>query len=91
MEEDLMNSAESLKSRLWPFDGGVDLFLIETSQDLLEVRSAIYALKRLMARKGRSIPIQVQITIDPTGRMLLGSGIESFLGAVIALSPSVIA
>jgi 5-methyltetrahydrofolate--homocysteine methyltransferase len=71
-------------------DGGVDLFLIETSQDLLEVRSAIYALKRLMARKGRSIPIQVQITIDPTGRMLLGSGIESFLGAVIALSPSVI-
>jgi len=71
-------------------DGGVDLFLIETSQDLLEVRAAIYALKRLMAKKNRFIPIQVQITIDATGRMLLGSGIESFLGAVTALAPSVI-
>jgi 5-methyltetrahydrofolate--homocysteine methyltransferase len=71
-------------------DGGVDLFLIETSQDLLEVRAAIYALKHLMAKKNQIIPIQVQITIDATGRMLLGSGIESFLGAVTALSPSVI-
>lgn len=72
------------------FDGGVDLFLIETSQDLLEVRSAIYALKKLMEKKNQFVPIQVQITIDTTGRMLLGSGIESFLGAVTALSPSVI-
>ncbi len=70
-------------------DGGVDLFLIETSQDLLEVRAAMYALKQLMAKKNQFIPIQVQITIDTTGRMLLGSGIESFLGAVTALSPSV--
>jgi 5-methyltetrahydrofolate--homocysteine methyltransferase len=71
-------------------DGGVDLILIETSQDLLEVRSAVYALKQLMTEKKRFIPIQVQITIDTNGRMLLGSGIESFLGAVTALSPSVI-
>lgn len=71
-------------------DGGVDVFLIETSQDLLEVRAAIAGIKRLLIKKNRFVPVQVQITIDNTGRMLLGSGIESFLGAVTALSPSVI-
>lgn len=71
-------------------DGGVDLLLIETSQDLLEVRSAMSALRKLSVKKNRFIPIQVQITIDMSGRMLLGSGIDSFLGAVTALLPSVI-
>ncbi|NLD99606.1 MAG: dihydropteroate synthase [Fibrobacter sp.] len=72
------------------YDGGVDLYLIETSQDLLEVRAAIVGIRRMLKKEGAFRPIQVQITIDSNGRMLLGSGIESFLGAVIALNPSVV-
>lgn len=71
-------------------DGGADILLLETSQDLLEVRAALYGIRRLIKRKGISVPIQVQITVDSSGRMLLGSGITAFLGAVASLEPSVI-
>lgn len=71
-------------------DGGVDILLIETSQDLLEARAAMIGIKRLLERKGVFVPIQVQITIDSTGRMLLGSGIDSFLGTISGIGPSVV-
>ena len=67
-------------------DGGVDFIRIETSQDLLEVRAAMAGIKRVT----KVMPIQVQITIDTNGHMLLGSGIESFLGAVLGLGASVV-
>jgi len=67
-------------------DGGVDFVRIETSQDLLEVRAAMEGIRKV----NRSIPIQVQITIDINGHMLLGSGIESFLGAVIGTGAAVV-
>lgn len=70
--------------------GGVDIIRIETSQDLLEVRAAVEGIKKAFRENGKTIPIQVQITIDTNGRMLLGSGIESFLGAVIGLGVSVV-
>lgn len=71
-------------------EGGVDLIRIETSQDLLEVRSAVEGIKQVFNKTGKEIPIQVQITIDSNGRMLLGSGIESFLGAVAGLGIAVV-
>ncbi len=71
-------------------NGGVDIIRIETSQDLLEVRAAVGGIKKAFKENGKIIPIQVQITIDTNGRMLLGSGIESFLGAVIGLGVSVV-
>ncbi|MGE5670622.1 MAG: homocysteine S-methyltransferase family protein, partial [Fibrobacterota bacterium] len=67
-------------------DGGVDFVRIETSQDLLEVRAAMEGIRRV----DKLIPVQVQITIDINGHMLLGSGIESFLGAVIGLGAAVV-
>jgi len=67
-------------------DGGVDFVRIETSQDLLEVRAAMEGIRRV----DKVIPVQVQITIDINGHMLLGSGIESFLGAVIGLGAAVV-
>jgi 5-methyltetrahydrofolate--homocysteine methyltransferase len=67
-------------------DGGVDILRIETSQDLLEVRAAMEGIRRV----DKLIPVQVQITIDINGHMLLGSGIESFLGAVIGLGAAVV-
>jgi 5-methyltetrahydrofolate--homocysteine methyltransferase len=59
--------------------GGVDLFLIETSQDILEVKAAIAGLQAAMKVVGREVPIQAQVTLDTTGHMLLGTDIEAVL------------
>ncbi|MDR2577706.1 MAG: homocysteine S-methyltransferase family protein [Chitinispirillales bacterium] len=64
-------------------DGGADMLLIETSQDLLEVRAAIYGIRQLKTE--RYIPLQVQVTMDSGGKMLLGSDVKAFLGAVEAM------
>ena len=57
--------------------GGVDLLLIETSQDILEVRAAITGIRRAWAETGRRVPIQAQVTLDTSGRMLLGTDIAA--------------
>jgi 5-methyltetrahydrofolate--homocysteine methyltransferase len=62
-------------------DGGVDLLLLETSQDLLEVRAAIIGIRRMLAGRSIDLPLQVHATVDSTGRMLMGSDISAFLGA----------
>jgi len=65
-------------------EGGVDLLLVETMFDLLSGKAAIAACHRAMARHGRVVPIQVQVTIELTGRMLPGTEIGA---AITALSP----
>ncbi len=72
-------------------DGGVDAFLIETCQDLLQVKSAINACLKALDEVGKTtedIPIMVSITIETTGTMLLGAEISA---AVTALKPYPIA
>ncbi len=59
--------------------GGVDLLLIETSQDILEVKAAITGIHQAFKETGMVIPIQVQVTLDTTGRMLLGTDIAAAL------------
>jgi 5-methyltetrahydrofolate--homocysteine methyltransferase len=63
-------------------DGGVDLLLVETAQDLLEVRAALFGIRRLFKKRGSKVPVQVQATMDENGRMLLGGDLQAFLGAV---------
>jgi len=57
--------------------GGVDVLLLETHQDILEVKAAIHGLHRAMRETGIFVPIQAQVTLDTTGRMLLGTDIEA--------------
>src|SRR5947209_347395 len=71
-------------------DGGVDLLLIETVQDLLQAKAAMIASRRAMAETGRQVPIQVQVTIETTGRMLLGTEIGAALTVLEAMKPDVI-
>jgi 5-methyltetrahydrofolate--homocysteine methyltransferase len=71
-------------------DGGVDLFIIETVQDLLQAKAAIVGCRRAMADAGRQVPIQVQVTIETTGRMLMGTEIGAALTTLDALHPDVI-
>jgi len=71
-------------------DGGVDLLLLETSQDLLEVRAALYGIRRLLKKRNNKVPLQVQVTMDANGRMLLGSDLQAVLGAVVPMGVDVI-
>lgn len=57
--------------------GGVDLLLIETSQDILEVKAAITGIHKAFAETHTWLPIQAQVTLDTTGRMLLGTDINA--------------
>lgn len=59
--------------------GGVDLLLIETSQDILEVKAAISGIHQAFEESGVYLPIQAQVTLDVTGRMLLGTDIAAAL------------
>ncbi|MEX0667471.1 MAG: homocysteine S-methyltransferase family protein, partial [Acidimicrobiia bacterium] len=56
-------------------DGGVDLFIVETQFDLLGVKAAVAACRRAMREAGRKVPVQVQVTMERTGRMLAGTEI----------------
>ncbi len=71
-------------------EGGVDLLLIETAQDILEVKAAIGGFERLFAEIGRRVPIQAQVTLDVSGRMLLGTDVASALTTLEALRVDVI-
>ncbi|HJP60007.1 MAG TPA: homocysteine S-methyltransferase family protein, partial [Gemmatimonadaceae bacterium] len=71
-------------------EGGVDLLLIETSQDILEVKAAVAGIEQLFSEIGRRIPIQTQVTLDVSGRMLLGTDIASAMTTLEALNVDVI-
>ncbi len=57
--------------------GGVDALLIETSQDILEVKLAIEACHDAMKKTGKKIPIIANVTLDKYGKMLLGTNIQA--------------
>ena len=71
-------------------EGGVDLLIIETVFDLLSAKAAINGARRAMAAVGRQVPLQVQVTIELTGRMLPGTEIGAALAALDAMQVDVI-
>ncbi len=71
-------------------EGGVDLLIIETQFDLLGLKAAVVAARRAMAAQGREVPIQAQVTIELTGRMLPGTEIGAALSAIDPLHPAII-
>ncbi len=67
-------------------EGGIDCFLLETNQDLLTIKAAINGCKIARTEKGREdIPIFVQVTIETTGTMLVGSDIACAATAIDAM------
>ena len=71
-------------------EGGVDVLLVETAQDILEVKAALTGFERLFAELGRRVPVQAQVTLDTSGRMLLGTDIASALTTLQAMRVDVI-
>ncbi|MDQ1722522.1 MAG: 5-methyltetrahydrofolate--homocysteine methyltransferase, partial [Pseudonocardiales bacterium] len=63
-------------------EGGADVLLVETCQDLLQTKSAIIGAKRAIAAAGRQLPVIAQVTVETTGTMLLGSEIGAALTAL---------
>ena len=66
-------------------EGGADLLLVETSQDILEAKAAVHGIQRYFAASRQRIPLQVQITLDVSGRMLFGTDIAGALATLQAL------
>jgi len=70
--------------------GGVDLLLLETSQDILEVKAAIIGIQKAFEKTGIYLPLQAQVTLDTTGRMLLGTDITAALAILEGMPIDVI-
>ncbi|WP_405095910.1 methionine synthase [Micromonospora sp. NBC_01412] len=63
-------------------DGGADALIVETCQDLLQVKAAVVGSRRAMAAAGRTVPLICHVTVETTGTMLLGSEIGAALTAL---------
>jgi 5-methyltetrahydrofolate--homocysteine methyltransferase len=71
-------------------EGGVDVLLIETSQDILEAKAAVFGCRRAIREAGRPVALQVQVTLDTSGRMLLGTDIAAAMVTLESLGVDVI-
>jgi len=72
-------------------EGGADLIIIETAQDILEVKAAIFGAREAFAATGRRLPIQASVSLLPQGgKMLLGTDIQAVLTTLAALDADVI-
>ncbi len=63
-------------------DGGCDALVIETCQDLLQLKTALCGVTKAMADRGRSVPLVVLVTIETTGTMLVGTEIGAALATI---------
>ena len=64
---------------------GVDAFQIETSQDLLQVKAAVVGARRANRAVGANLPVFVSVTMETSGKMLLGTDIGAALAALAGL------
>ena len=72
-------------------EGGADLIIIETAQDILEVKAAIFGAREAFRLTGRTLPIQASVSLLPQGgKMLLGTDIQAVLTTLTALDVQVI-
>ncbi|MBB4704142.1 5-methyltetrahydrofolate--homocysteine methyltransferase [Sphaerisporangium siamense] len=70
--------------------GGADALIVETCQDLLQVKAAVVGARRAVAAAGRDVPVIAQVTIETNGAMLLGSEIGAALSAIEPLGVDVL-
>jgi 5-methyltetrahydrofolate--homocysteine methyltransferase len=72
-------------------EGGADLIIIETAQDILEVKAAVFGAREAFKLTGKTLPIQCSVSLLPQGgKMLLGTDIQSVLTTLSALDVQVI-
>ena len=82
--------AGHLDQALGLVEGGADVLILETCQDMIEMKAQILAAREAFQQLGRRVPIQCSVTLDPTGRMLLGTDIRGALATLEAMGADVI-
>ncbi|WP_416731713.1 methionine synthase [Fictibacillus sp. JL2B1089] len=68
-------------------DGGADLLLLETSQDMLNVKAGFLGIEQAIEQTGKRIPLMVSGTIEPMGTTLAGQSIEAFYISLKHMNP----
>ncbi|MCD7034929.1 methionine synthase [Metabacillus sp. GX 13764] len=68
-------------------DGGADLLLLETSQDMLNVKAGFIGIKQAFEQTGKELPLMVSGTIEPMGTTLAGQTIDSFYISLEHMKP----
>jgi len=74
--------ASYVEQALALIEGGVDVLLIETAQDLGQAKAAVVAVFEAMQKAGKRLPVTVQVTLQESGTMLLGTEIGAALTAL---------
>ncbi len=67
-------------------DAGVDVLMVETVFDTLNAKAVLYAIRRVLAEKGKDIPVMASVTIDESGRNLSGQTVEAFYNSFLPFS-----
>ncbi|MBD2634442.1 methionine synthase [Limnothrix sp. FACHB-881] len=80
IDYDTMKAAYAEQARAL-IDGGADLLIVETCQDVLQIKSALNAIEEVFVEQGSRIPLMVSVTMETTGTMLVGTDIN----AVVAI------
>ncbi len=71
--------AESYREQaLGLIEGGVDVLLLETVQDTINVKSGLEGIDQAMAELGRQVPVAIQGTVEAMGTLLAGQDAEAF-------------
>src|SRR3989304_2978377 len=63
-------------------DGGVDLLSVETCQDVLQIKAALFGIFESFRDANKKVPVIVSVTIETMGTMLLGTEISAALTAI---------
>ena len=71
-------------------EGGADLLVIETCQDILQTRAALLAARRETAKMDHHVPVAVSLTMETTGTMLVGSELGAALASLVPLGPDIL-
>ena len=78
---------DTLEAAYWEqaeglFDGGADLFLVETCMDVLQIKAALNGIEAAFAEKGERRPLMVSVTMERQGTMLAGSDMATALAVL---------
>jgi 5-methyltetrahydrofolate--homocysteine methyltransferase len=84
LEEVFSEQAEAIIS------GGADALLVETQQDILETRAAVFGVREAFRKSGKRLPLLVHVTLDKNGRMLMGTDIGAACAILESLDVDVI-
>ncbi len=68
-------------------EGGIDLLLIETAQDTLNLKATVMGARRAMLEAGRQVPVMISVTIEPMGTMLGGQNVEALHTSIAHFEP----